>query len=234
MGSKNRFAKELLPIILKDRKPNQWYVEPFVGGANMIDKVDGNRLGADFNEYLAEMWLSLTDGWTPKEHYTKEEYMDIKNNKENYPKYLVGYVGINCSYSGKWFGGYAGVTKTKQGIRDYQKEAFNNVEKQLKDLRNVVFKYSDYKDLRLPSNCIIYCDPPYEGTTKYKDDFNHNEFWEWCRQKSKEGNQVFISEYNAPKDFKCVWEKQAKSSLSANGKIGGNKVSTEKLFVYCG
>lgn len=41
MGSKNRYAKEILPLILKDRKENQWYVEPFVGGANVIDKVGG-------------------------------------------------------------------------------------------------------------------------------------------------------------------------------------------------
>ena len=41
MGSKNRIAKHILPIILKDRKENQYYVEPFVGGANMIDKVQG-------------------------------------------------------------------------------------------------------------------------------------------------------------------------------------------------
>ena len=234
MGSKNRFAKELLPIILKDRTHEQWYIEPMVGGANIIDKVDGNRLGSDFNEYLTEMWLALTSGWTPKEHYTKDEYIDIKNNKENYPKYLVGYVGINCSYSGKWFGGYAGITQTKGGVRDYQIEAFKNVTKQLKNLRDVVFQYSDYKNLRIPKNSVIYCDPPYEGTTKYKDDFNHTEFWEWCRTKAKEGHKVFVSEYNAPSDFKCVWEKQAKSSLSANGKIGGNKISTEKLFVYCG
>ena len=159
MGSKNRFAKELLPIILKDRTPNQWYIEPMVGGANIIDKVEGNRLGSDFNEYLTEMWLALTDGWTPKEHYTKDEYIDIKNNKENYPKYLVGYVGVNCSYSGKWFGGYAGVTQTKGGVRDYQKEAFKNVTKQLKNLRDVIFKYSDYKNLTIPDNSIIYCDP---------------------------------------------------------------------------
>lgn len=26
MGSKNRIAKELIPIITKDLKPNQWYV----------------------------------------------------------------------------------------------------------------------------------------------------------------------------------------------------------------
>lgn len=52
MGSKRRIAKHILPIILKDRKEEQWYVEPFVGGANIIDKVVGNRIGADCNGYL--------------------------------------------------------------------------------------------------------------------------------------------------------------------------------------
>ena len=230
MGSKNRFAKDLLPIILKDRKPNQWYVELMVGGANLIDKVDGNRLGSDFNEYLIEMWLALTSGWKPKEHYTRDEYIDIKNNKENYPKHLVGYVGINCSYSGKWFGGYAGITQTKGGLRDYQKEAFNNVTKQLKNLKDVVFKYGSYQNIVLPKESILYLDPPYEGTTKYKDDFNHSDFWNYCREMKKQGHKVFVSEYNAPEDFKCIWQKEAKSSLSANGKIGGNKLSIERLF----
>lgn len=32
LGSKARIAKEILPIILKDRKVGQYYVEPFVGG----------------------------------------------------------------------------------------------------------------------------------------------------------------------------------------------------------
>ena len=47
---------------------------------------------------------------------------------------------------------------------------------------------------------------------------------------SNKGHKVFVSEYSAPDDFECVWEKQAKSSLSANGVIGGSKTSTEKLF----
>lgn len=49
MGSKNRIAKYILPIILKDRKECQWYVEPFVGGCNTIDKVVGNRIGSDIH-----------------------------------------------------------------------------------------------------------------------------------------------------------------------------------------
>ena len=47
MGSKRRVAKEILPIILKDRQLNQWYVEPFVGGGNLIENVSGHCIGAD-------------------------------------------------------------------------------------------------------------------------------------------------------------------------------------------
>ena len=53
------------------------------------------------------------------------------------------------------------------------------------------------------------------------------------REKSKQGHKVYVSEYNAPKDFVCVWQKETNSQLSANGVIGGNKLSTERLFVYC-
>ena len=39
-GSKNRIAKYILPLITERLKPEQWYVEPFMGGANMMDKVE--------------------------------------------------------------------------------------------------------------------------------------------------------------------------------------------------
>lgn len=233
MGSKNRIAKHILPIILKDRQPNQYYVEPFVGGCNMIDKVDGLRIGGEFNKYIANMWIELEKGWMPKNNYTKEDYIFAKDNKDKC-LYLTGYLGISCSYSGKWFGGFAGQVQTKEGIRDYQKEAYKNLLKQLPSIKGISFKHNSYDELEVPDNSVIYCDPPYAGTTKYKDDFDHENFWNWCREKSKQGHQVFISEYNAPEDFECVWSMEVKSSLSANGQSGGNKNSIEKLFIYKG
>ena len=233
MGSKNRISKEILPIISKDRKIGQWYVEPFCGGCNMIDKINDKLcIANDFNNYLIAMFIKLQSGWIPDKEITKEFYTEVKDNKDKYPDWLVGYIGFNCSYSGKWFGGYAGKTKTKVGIRDYQAEAFKNVMEQIKNLKNVKFKNGSYDSLYYPERSIIYCDPPYESTTKYKDDFNHKKFWKWCRDMSNRGHVVFVSEYNASDDFECVWEKKVKSSLSANGKTGGNKVSTEKLFIY--
>ena len=65
MGSKNRIAKEILPIILKDRVKGQWYVEPFVGGCNMIDKVgngnDNKRLAVylDMPTMNTTQWLDI-------------------------------------------------------------------------------------------------------------------------------------------------------------------------------
>lgn len=236
MGSKARIAKEILTIILKNRKHNQFYIEPFVGGCNSIDKVLGKRIGNDANMYLIAMWQELQKGWQPPNDITKELNNQIKDNKDKYPPYLVGWVGFNCNYSGKWFGGFAGQVHTKIGtIRDYQVEAYKNTMAQVSALTDVIFTNYHYTDIPISDTSIIYCDPPYEGTTKYKDNFDHKAFWQWCRNKHLEGHSVFISEYNAPADFQCIWEKEVKSSLSANGRIGGgNKNSIEKLFIYGG
>lgn len=234
MGSKSRIVKEILPIILKDRSSNQWYIEPFAGGMNVICNVDGNRIANDINPYLIAMWQKLVSGWVP-EKISKEEYYKIKNNKNNYPDYLVGWVGFNCSYCGKWFDGFAGDAITKDGIlRDFQSEAIKNCLKQVEKMNNIIFENKEYHELFIPKNSIIYCDPPYKSTTKYAYDINHNIFWDWVRNKSKEGHSVFISEYSAPPDFECVWQKESKSSLSANGSVGKSKLSIEKLFKYEG
>ena len=228
MGSKNRIAKHLLPIMLENRGDRTW-VEPFVGGANMIDKVDGKRIGSDFNEYVISLFTGIQNGFIPPNEVSEEEYKQARLNREVTP--LVSFIGFGCSYSGKWFGGYARGNTNKGLPRNYCLESKKNILKQAKNLKDVKFIHSSYQDLEIPPNSLIYCDPPYEGTTKYKDGFSHADFWEWCRNKTKEGHQVYISEYNAPNDFKCIWEKEVNSSLT---KDTGSKKATEKLFVYCG
>jgi DNA adenine methylase len=179
------------------------------------------------------MWSALQIGWIPPLDIDKDIYKNIRENKESYPAEVVGWVGFGCSYSGKWFGGYAGKTNTKIGtIRDYILESHNAVMKQSLLLKDVIFTSKSYDEMNFVEKSIIYCDPPYEGTTKYKNDFDNTKFWEWCRIQAKAGQKVFISEYNAPDDFHCLWQKEVKSSLSANGKSGGSKNSVEKLFIF--
>lgn len=225
MGSKRRLAKELLNIILKDRKENQWYVEPFVGGANIIENVDGKCIGNDINHYLIAFWKAIQDSWTLP-YITYDEYHHIKENQNKYAPEIVCHAAINCSYRGKWFGGYAKPTNEGNKVRDYVQEAIRHIEKQRKLLDNVIFINEQYYNINIPTNSIIYCDPPYKNTTKYgKQVFDYNMFYDWCRNMHDLGHNVFISEYSMPNDFTCVWTKDIESSMSHS-----RFMATEKLF----
>jgi len=231
MGSKARIAKYILPIILKDRKEGQCYVEPFVGGANMIDKVGGWRIGADSNDYLIALLehCSMQLSHDLPSRVYEDDYNHIKNNKHLYSKHIVAHVGFNASFGSKWLGGYARPRK----VTGYDRNLIcgkNALVKKMPLIKGVKFENCSYDDLPIPSGSLIYCDPPYAGTTKYKDDFDHELFWQWCREKVKEGHEVFVSEYNAPDDFICVWQKEIQSGLNTNT----TKKGTEKLFIHNG
>lgn len=237
MGSKARHAKDILPIILKDHPEDSYYVEPFVGGANMIDKVPTSiqRIGVDINEYLIEMWTQVSQGWLPPELITEDDYQWVKNNW-NYNKALTGYVAFSMSFGGKWFGGYRRDIKGAKDDPDLKKlneqqqstRSYNSIVKQAETLKGVEFKCGSYLDTEIPDNSTIYCDPPYKGATKYKDSFDHEKFYQWCREKSKQGHRVYISEYEMPEDFQCIWIKEVKNSLTNQT---DSKKGVEKLFM---
>lgn len=241
MGSKSRLTKDIIPIIEKVRGGSAW-VEPFVGGANMISEVKGERIGYDFNDNLIACLDALANGWEPPKSISRDFYSKCReDSKKGEVSPIIGYVGINGSYGGRWYdGGFAGVVVTKEGnTRNYPEEAYKNVMKQVPKMKGVSFLHADYKDIEemlLPDNSVIYCDPPYYGTKEYtsakKSGFDSEEFWEWCREMYRKGHKVFISEYQSPEDFMCIWEKGVSSSMRANGIISGNKRSTERLFVY--
>ena len=232
MGSKARIAKDILPIILADRKQGQYYVEPFVGGCNTRDKVNGNRIGADFNKYLISMWKFLTQ--TKLEFpliISRETYSYWRNIWHNRScseitsdDAMIGWVGFMGSFNGRFFdGGYSGhCVRIKCGERDYISEQIRNTMAQVESLDGVDFKWSHYQDLTIPPESIIYCDPPYKGTKQYyiSKDFDYGKFYEWCRCMKSEGHSVFISEYDMPDDFELIWEKPINNSM--------NQVSTKR------
>ena len=80
-------------------------------------------------------------------------------------------------------------------VRDYNTEAIKNVLKQVPIMKDVIFQSKPYYELELPPKSIVYCDPPYEGTSKYKvDEFDHNLFWNWVRNINKQGHTLFTIE----------------------------------------
>lgn len=159
------------------------------------------------------------------EHISEEEYKYIKEHKDE-DKVLSGFVGFGCSFGGKWFGGYA---RNKTGT-NYALQSKKSLLKDLSNLMDAEFICKDYRDVELPSGCVIYADPPYDNTTGYgKEKFNSEDFWKYMREISKE-HIVFISEQTAPNDFITIWEKPFTRTLDVN-KNNQFKV-TEKLFIH--
>ena len=234
MGSKLRHGDEILSSILRDLmasgfKGNTW-IEPFVGGGNMIEKTIGvfkNRVGYDINGHLVELLKAIRDGWCPPTTVDEDEYKRCRGLKNESPDKYVGFVGIAASYAGRWFGGYAR-GKTKNGTqRNFVDESARQLAKSAKLIAGCEFFQSDYKQIEISSPSVIYCDPPYGGTTQYGKQFNKDEFVSWAIQKKCEGHKVYISEYSMPNNFVQIWEKECPSSLTKNR---GAKTATEKLF----
>lgn len=234
VGSKNRLSKELAPIIQSyvDNPMCKGYLEPFVGGANMIDKIKcDKKLGFDSHKYLIALLQKAQDS-TSDFPDTIEEcvYKDVREKMgDKYEDWFIGLVGFCASYNGKWFGGYANGVKTKIGtIRNYTDEAIVNLKKQAPNLKGITFRCRDFRTITPDkvNGYVIYCDPPYRDTTKYTTgDFPYEEFYDWCREMNKT-NTVLVSEYWMPDDFECVWQKELKCTLDKNSR--SNKV--EKLF----
>jgi DNA adenine methylase len=230
LGKKIYIIIDLLEEYVMGESDSTTYIEPFVGFCGVMQNASSHRnnkcIGYDKNKNIIHMWNKLKKGWIPPDRCTKEKYEELK--KTNICSAEKGFIGVACSYSGIFFGG---------GFRNelnYNGNKINTLEMTSRSLNKMVIKmndvefiYKDYRNLN-PTNCLIYCDPPYANNTynsEYFTEFDHEEFWNIMREWSKY-NIVIVSEYKAPKDFKCIW------SCEKNIKHGeSNKKEKEKIFI---
>lgn len=195
----------------------------------MIDKVDGMRIGADFSKHVINALILIRDDphSIPNDstEYTKEDRQQaiLENSMDGIDCLMYFACSFSASFKSSWAIGHP--------YEDFVRAAKNNAIKQSPKIHGVNFLHSSYYDLDIPPNSVIYCDPPYAGTSKYKavGSFDHDKFWEWCRVKHLEGHTIFISEYNAPDDFVCIWQQELNVSVAKEGK---HKKAIEKLFIH--
>lgn len=219
-GGKQRIARFIIDFLKRIRKPGQVFLEPFVGSANIIIGMDNPRIGSDFHEDLIMLLKSVqSDELIYPTEVTEQQYNELKKAKSSALRALVGF---GCSYSGKWFGGYA-----RSGERNYCLNAVHSLQRKSKFFGGIEFHYKDYRNWE-PIDFLIYSDPPYRNHTKiHGNKFNSDEFWDVMRRWSKR-NTVVISEYEAPVDFTCALEFATKTDI--RGKAGKFQ-RTEKLFI---
>ena len=167
VGSKNRLSKQLAPIIQSyidgmGEKCNGYW-EPFVGGANMIDKIKfSHKYGSDSHKYLIALLrhIQQTTDDIP-DTITEDEYYAVRTNPAAYPDWYVGLVGF-CTFGGKWWGGYPRSFKADGATpRDMPNEIFRNIKKQAPLLEGISFACRNYADCTA-DGMVIYCDPPIE------------------------------------------------------------------------
>ena len=169
---------------------------------------------------MIQLLQAVKHGWVGPEFVGKEEYQALK--KES-PSTLRAFVGFGCSNSGKFFGGYA---KDATG-RNFAANARKSLLKLAPEIRSVKFGVQSYLDYDEAVD-LMYCDPPYEGTTGFTvGRFDTAEFWQWVREYSRRAT-VLISEYSAPTWARVVWQKPVRTDMNAKG--GGKLERVEKLF----
>lgn len=96
----------------------------------------------------------------------------------------------------------------------------------LESLQRLQSFSTDYQNIEIKKDSVIYCDIPYEGTECYNGiDFDFERFYSWCE---KQTEPVFISSYKMPEDrFTCIATFEHRSTLSA---VANSKV-LEKVFI---
>lgn len=188
LGSKARHADQILAHVLRDRRQGQLYVEPFVGGGNVLNKVpqeQGPRLANDFNPFMIALLKRLSEGWEPRLHITRPEYERLRAEYEQRRFNLAAWtedemadvaaIALGASFGSLWFGSWANDPPDRPGMRWGQGRAAC-----LRDapgLRGAMFVTGSYEQihenakrvhgLEIPGDAIFYCDPPYRGTTGY-------------------------------------------------------------------
>jgi DNA adenine methylase len=222
LGGKYRIAGEIVKYL-----PDGAYVEPFVGGASVLCRVINRpRFASDANAALIALWKALQSGYSPPEDISEDEYAAAKNLPDDDPR--KAFIGFGCSFSGKWFGGYARCTRG----RNYARDARNSLLKKISHLADVQFSTCTYQNANYPAACVVYCDPPYAGTTQYGGvaPFSWVDFWSFYRDLSLSGRAVFVSEYTAPEGWEPVMVKETRTELRT--KANGREIRIEKLFTY--
>ena len=95
----------------------------------------------------------------------------------------------------------------------------------LQSLQRLQSLQSDYRNVEIQPNSVLYCDIPYKGTAGYNgSEFDHAAFYKWAREQKE---LVIVSEYTMPEDFVCVWRKDIVRKFSG---VAAN-VCPEGLFI---
>lgn len=222
LGGKNWIADQLAGAILPQSKGRR-ILEPFCGGLSMTAALQP-AVASDASEPLIRLIQAVRSGWTPPDHVSEDDYNAVKSGHHDI---MWCYVGLCCTWGGKWWGGY---TRSHERQRDPTGAAKRRLIKLIEATQDTEFVHQSYEQLHVQYGDVVYCDPPYLGTTfgyASSPQFSHENFWEWVRWIASHGALVFVSEFTAPGDIECCMELPRKTNVRAAKDCG---IAVDKLY----
>ena len=229
-GGKFRQAKAMVAAMCGDwrgRGRGRWW-DPFFGGLSVAVQLAatcGPGVVSDANRALISMYQAMRDGWTPPLTGTVEEWHAAKVLPDEDPR--KAFFGIGASYGAKWFGGPAVVARREWNRKqrywcsyDPLGAAARSLVRDVPALAGCEIRCADFLTSDAPADVrLIYCDPPYAGTTSYAGvpRFDHLAFWARCREHVAHGRRVVVSEYSCPVPHKVIWSRARGCMLSGVG-----------------
>lgn len=135
-GSKARLKKDILPVLQKCIDDNNigTYIEPFVGGANIIDSIERcRRIGSDINYELIQLLKYMQEHPELEdfpENCSFEHYREVRGARysDDFPVWYTAGIGYFASYGGRYFDG--GYGRDATGRRNHYAECLSNARKQ--------------------------------------------------------------------------------------------------------
>lgn len=227
MGGKGKIARRVVDAILADTSERAVWFEPFVGGGNVLEKAAphfSKSVAMDAHPDLIMMWQAVAEGFDPPEFVSRETYNSLRRAE---PSAKRGFVGFGASFGGKWFGGYGVSPRDGEVCR----QSYRTVVRQARVIRanDVRFVHATFGAYEPPPGTVVYCDPPYAGTTKYSvSDFDYEYFYatlgRWALT-----CPVYVSEYSIPEyvGADVIWSREKRNILE---KADNARVVTEHLF----
>lgn len=217
LGGKHTLARKFAPILRDACARLPRFVEPFVGGFNLVPELAGVKLESircsDLHPGLQVLYEAVRDGWLPPANLSEFRYRHLRATCD-WSKPEHAFAAFGCSFGGKEWGGYARNNKGGDYIGWAQRSLLHKVQA----MQTVQFQTCNYKDLVIDKPSVVYCDPPYVGTTSYSKAIDRAEFFSWCERLAEQSCEVYISEFELPANWEIVWRHERSLNMGSREK----------------
>jgi len=193
LGGKQRIAKKIAAHLERVRPAGAPFFDVFAGGLSVTAATTGERVANDACLPLINMYRAYATGWRPPLVLSEETYQELKS-KQDPDDPLTAFAGFGCSFSGKWFGGYARSWAKPGTLTQISKDypgavpismaaaAARGLARKAAAIEASTFFAGDFTDLVIPDGALVYVDPEYRDVERYgffRESFPHDRFDAW-------------------------------------------------------